>query len=101
MSDEPPLITEEELDRLSHIGHAIYDEKLKAILEPEYNGQFVAIHLDTGDYEVGSRSSRPHFKLRDRHPEGGMIMVTDVGLADYDRLTMRMIASQLLTEQRK
>lgn len=100
MSDEPPLIAEEELDRLSRIGHALYDEKLKAILEPRYNGQDVAIHLDTGDYEVGSRASKPHFKLRDRHPEGGMIMVTDIGppkelFPSYQMLMHKLAAEEL------
>ncbi|MGO8670209.1 MAG: hypothetical protein ACLQVD_02410 [Capsulimonadaceae bacterium] len=78
MSQEA-LISEAELDRLSQIGRTLYDEHLKAVLEPEHNGEDVAIHLDTADYEVGPRRRRPHFAVRKRHPEGGYIMVTTVG----------------------
>ena len=102
MPTETPLISEDELNRLSAKGHAIYDARLKAILEPGYNGQDVAIHLDTGDYEVGKRASRPAITLRKRHPEGGMIMVTDVGPPrPDDMLAARMLASKLAASQNK
>src|SRR5665213_1674920 len=57
--------SEEEINRLSARDSAIYDQTLKAILEREYNGQEVAIHLETGDYAVAKnspdarRASRP------------------------------------------
>ncbi len=79
MPNDTPVLSEEQMDRLSTMGRALYNEKLKAILKPEFNGQDVAIHLNTGGYEVGKRASRPALTLRKRHPEGGMIMITDVG----------------------
>jgi hypothetical protein len=100
MSTDAPIMSEEELDRLSKIGRAIYDEKLKPVLEPEYNGQFVAIHLDTGDYEVAKTSPKARFALRDRHPEG-MIMTTNIGPVKDEQLVHRILASQLLAGQQK
>jgi hypothetical protein len=88
---EAPLMTEEKLDQVSEAGRAIYEARLKPLLEPEFNGQEVAIHIDTGDYEVGKRSKRPGIALADRHPEGGMILITDVGPPrPGDTLTVRM-----------
>lgn len=43
------------MKQLAAKGRAIYDETLKSLLEPEYNGSkgsVVAIHLDTGEYEA-------------------------------------------------
>lgn len=38
-----------ELEQLFAQSGAIYEETLKAILEPQHNGQIVAIHPDSGD----------------------------------------------------
>jgi len=38
---------------VTDIGLAIYNDKLKAILEPDHNNEFVVIHVDTGDYAIG------------------------------------------------
>ena len=88
--------TEEEMERLSAKGRAIYDEKLKPVLEPEHNGQVVAIHLDTGDYAVAKNSPSATKAIRARHPSG-LLMVTDIGPARMDSLTLRMLGSQLLS----
>lgn len=86
--------SEEEMDRLSAKGSAIYDQTLRAILEPRYNGQVVAIHLDSGDYEVAKNSPTASRALRARH-NTGLMMVTDIGPAKMDRITLRMLGSQL------
>ena len=70
--------------------------RLKAVLEPAYNGQVVAIHLDSGDYEIAKYSRSAWAALRVRRPDG-MMMVTDIGPAKVDSLTVRMLASQVLT----
>ena len=59
MSTTTMVPSEEELELLSAKGNAIYDQTLKAILEPRYNGYEVAIHLDSGDYEVASSACPP------------------------------------------
>jgi len=51
-------------------GQAIYDERLKAILEPAHNGQAVAIHLNSGDYAIHRNWARAMRELRQQHPEG-------------------------------
>ena len=94
MSNEAPLITEDELDRQSSIGSSIYGRKLKPLLEPQRNGEVVAIHLDTEDYEVAPHSSQARSRLRGRHPSG-MIVTMDIGLADpFDPLTLRMLGNR-------
>ena len=92
--------SDEELEHLANKGQSIYDERIKPLVEPDYNGQFVAIHLDTGDYEVAQNSPTARFALRKRHSDG-LIMTTDVGPAKIDSLTVRMLASQLLSRENK
>lgn len=57
-------------DEISRRGQAIYDERLKPLLEPAHNGQSVAIHLETGDYVVERNWSRAIRKLRETHKDG-------------------------------
>ena len=57
-------------DAIDARGQAIYDERLKSVLEPAHNGQSVAIHLDTGDYVVDRNWSRAIRKLREKHKDG-------------------------------
>ncbi len=94
------LPTEDEMEQLSAKGRAIYDQTLKAILEPQYDGQEVAIHLDSGDYEVAKNSPRARRALRARRPEG-LIMTTNIGPPKIDGLTLRMLGSQLLSGANK
>jgi hypothetical protein len=100
MSTTSAIPSQEEMEQLSARGHAIYDNTLKAILEPQYNGQEVAIHLDTGDYEVAKNSPHARRALRARRPEG-LIMTTNIGPAKMDGLTLRMLGSQLLSGENK
>jgi hypothetical protein len=44
----------ETADPLSEGGQRLYDERLRDLLEPEHNGQFVAIEPDTERYFLGA-----------------------------------------------
>ncbi|MBC8134343.1 MAG: hypothetical protein H8F28_00470 [Fibrella sp.] len=49
-------------------GLAIYDERLKAILEPTYNGKAVAINVETGEYVVADDLPDARRLLREKYP---------------------------------
>ncbi len=61
--------TEEEMAELSTRGQAVYETK-KSLLEPEFNNQYVAIHVDTGDYAVAKTSAAATRALHLRHSPG-------------------------------
>jgi hypothetical protein len=42
-----------EADALAESGQRLYDERLRGLLEPDHNGEFVAIEPDTGRYFLG------------------------------------------------
>jgi len=84
------------LEELSKAGRAIYEERLKSQLEPELNGKVVAIHIETGDYEVGANSPSAWKSLKRRQPVGP-IAVLDIGPAAEDSMTRRMLGTQFAT----
>jgi hypothetical protein len=76
-------------------GLAFYNDHLKSILEPQFNGQVVVIHLDSGDYAVGRNSSLASRQLRDQHPDG-LTFAIDIGpVALDDPLSLRMRQSPI------
>ena len=68
MSATSELISDEELKRISDAGQTIYDERLKALMEPQENGRMVVIHLDTGDHAVEDTYPRALRSLRKPTP---------------------------------
>lgn len=86
------LLTEEEMNRICDEGELIYEERLKASLEPDHDGKVVAIHLASGNYEVGRTSSEAGRALRMRCPDGPYYY-RDIGIAPWDELSMRMAAT--------
>jgi hypothetical protein len=83
-----------ELSDLSRRALAIYEERLKAVLEPEQNGKGLAIEPDSGDYEVAMNSTLAGRTLRRRHP-GKLVVTMKVGLAPDYALAARYLAGLL------
>lgn len=49
-------------------GERIYEEHLKALLDPEYGGRIVAIHIPSEDYFLGDSLLEASDLLRDKYP---------------------------------
>ena len=94
-------VNESELTELSRQGLALYDTKLKPLLEPEHNGQFVAIHVDTGDYATGRSSSVATQALLKRHPIDGRLVVRKIGPEPEFGLAARLLAGEMMAAHRK
>ena len=48
--------------------HAIYDAELRHRLEPHEHGRYLALEVETGDYEIADSFGGANEKLRKRHP---------------------------------
>jgi hypothetical protein len=69
------------LDLASEVGkrgEAIYIESLREQLEPEFDGQFIVIDVDSGDYEVDREDMAACLRLQARKPDA-LIWGTRVG----------------------
>ena len=62
--------TAERDDRVSRIGHEIYETQLRPKVETEENiGKLISIDINTGDYEIGDRPLSTIKRLQARRPE--------------------------------
>jgi hypothetical protein len=61
----------------------IYNQRLKAILEPDHLGKVVAIQPDSAEYEVANNSPTARKALRERCPRGSIVTLR-IGVVDDD-----------------
>lgn len=71
------------LDDTTQRGLAIYETRLKALLEPGHNDEVVAIHLDSGEYAVADSSPEALRAIRRTHPAGLLFLYTIGPSSDY------------------
>lgn len=81
-------------DTLAERGLAQYDAVIKSRLEPAQNGQFVAIHVPTGEYAVASNSPESRRALRSRFPPG-YIVTRRIGSDPDFALAARLLAGEM------
>ncbi len=77
------------LDEVTLRGLAIYESRLKVILEPEHCGEVVAIHIDSGEHTVAASSPEAMRAMRRVHPSGLLFLYTIGPAHDHD-LARRM-----------
>ncbi len=71
------------LDDTTQRGLAIYETRLKALLEPAHNDEVVAIHLDSGEYAIADSSPEALRAIRRTHPSGLLFLYTIGPALDY------------------
>ena len=81
MSSVTRRYTKEEFARR---GDALYESKVSPLLTPNDNDKFVAIDIETGEYEVAADEKRAGDRLRKRIPEA-QIWVVRVGSRSVHR----------------
>ena len=99
VSTSSEVLSEDEMERLSALAAAVYRDGLQAFLEPAHNGEWVAIHVDTGDHALGPSSPDALRVLRKQHRHG-FVVTRLVGPEREDPTLYRMLASQM-ARQRK
>ena len=50
-------------------GERIYEERIKALVEPQENGRFIVIDIESGDYEIDADSLAAEDRLQERRPD--------------------------------
>ena len=66
------------MEETARLGDEIYDRDLRSQLEPQHNGEIVAIDLDTGAWEVDPDEITAAHRLTARHPNA-QVWVVRVG----------------------
>ena len=64
-------------DEVCDRGAQIYAEQIKSRVEPQENGKFIVIDIESGDYEIAEEMLDASHRLRERRPDsvrfGGMV----------------------------
>lgn len=63
----PAIFAEDEIERL---GEEAFEREVRPVLRPEDDGKFVAIAVDSGDYEIDADDYTAVMRLRARRPDG-------------------------------
>lgn len=51
------------------LGEAIYQDRIKSLMEPTERGKFLVIDVESGDYEVDQDHLTASHRLRKRRPD--------------------------------
>ena len=57
------------IDEVCGRGERIYEERIKALVEPQENGRFIVIDIESGDYEIDADSLAAEDRLQARRPD--------------------------------
>ena len=59
------------MDEVCDRGERIYEERIKHLVEPQENGKFIIIDVETGDYEIDEEHPAASRRMRERRPRWG------------------------------
>jgi len=100
MSEPTMTVRDEEAEALARgevarRGRALYEAQLRAVLEPEYNNRFVAIHPDSGEYAVADSTGNAMRAIRKSRPQGRLYL-TKIGPEPEYGLTARILMADMM-----
>jgi len=70
-------------------GTRIYEERLRVILEPQHNGKYVVIDVETGEYELDQDHLAASDRAAAKRP-GALLFATRVGWPVLGRIGGRV-----------
>lgn len=62
-------------DQIVERGQAIYDQQIRQKVEPQQNGKFLVLDVDTGEYEIDTDSYTAYERAAARHPDAHFYLV--------------------------
>jgi hypothetical protein len=74
-------------------GARIYEERLRQLLEPAHNGEYVVIDVETGEYEVDADHLAASDRAAAKHP-GAPLYATRVGSSSLGQIGGRLTAAR-------
>jgi hypothetical protein len=60
--------TRHTLDELANLGRNLFEQHVRPVLRPEDDGKFIAIDIETGDYEIDEDDYAAVRRLQSRKP---------------------------------
>ncbi|MEJ7842997.1 MAG: hypothetical protein WKF95_14635 [Rubrobacter sp.] len=79
--------------RVARHGKDLYERNIRSEVEPKHEGRFLALDVESGDYEVGDHALPTSTRLRERKPEAVLYLMR-VGRPAAFRLGGRNLAAR-------
>ncbi len=64
-------VPKHELEEVARRAHEIYDRDLRSVVEPEHRGKFLALDIETGDYEIDESELAAVDRVEAKNPGNG------------------------------
>ncbi len=75
---------------LAQRGQQLYDQQIRAQVEDAHHGEFLVLHVDTGDYEIAEDELTALRRAQAKHP-GAQFYFIRIGYAAAYRLGFRRV----------
>ena len=62
-------------DEIGRRGEELYDQHIRAQVEPQHTGEYLALDVGSGDYEIGPSYALLTQRLRARHPNAAVYIL--------------------------
>jgi hypothetical protein len=56
-------------------GQTLYDQQIRAQVEPQHAGDFLILDVETGDYEIDAEDVQALQRAKAKHPDGAFYIV--------------------------
>lgn len=89
-----------ESDEKMQKARTLYETKLKAKLEPEFNNKFIAIEPDTEAYAIADSSGNAMRAMHKTHPAKPVLLMK-IGPEPETELAIRILGSEALARLRQ
>lgn len=90
----------EETDEKMQKARTLYESKLKAKLEPEFNNKFIAIEPDTEAYAIADSSGNAMRAMHKTHPSKPVLLMK-IGPEPETELAVRILGAEALAKMRQ
>ena len=80
-------------EEVSDLGNRIYADKIRSLVEPQENGKFIVIDIESGDFEVDEKSLVASRLLWERRPDS-VGFLARVGYSAAYRMGWRSVRAQ-------
>jgi hypothetical protein len=62
-------------DEIVRRGQELYDRQIRQMVEPGHGGKFLALNIETGDYEIAAESVAAYDRAAAKDPDGVFYLV--------------------------
>lgn len=81
-------------DDVVELGRRLYADDIRRQVNGVHDGEFVAIHVDTGDFAVGRTATSAIREIRTRRPADGRVFIRRIGDEPEYELAARILAGE-------